>query len=253
MSVEEAPASAPPGSDATTPATPATPATPIVPAVPAAAETAAPRLTRKGRETRDRIAATAAGLMFERGVAATSVEDVQAAAGVSASQIYHYFKDKRALVLAVIGYQTEQVLGAFGTAEPRYAALDSMVALRAWRDFVVTLQRATGGVGGCPIGALGIQLAETDPEARQQVAAGFERWEQSIVGGLRAMHARGELRPDADPDRLGLALLTTLQGGLLLTQIQRDTRALETGLDAVLELVAGSIAARPATEPTEPQ
>ncbi|MDT7668182.1 MAG: hypothetical protein QOC74_965, partial [Pseudonocardiales bacterium] len=37
---------------------------------------------------------------------------------------------------------------------------------------------------------------------------------------------------------LGLAILTTLQGGLLLTQIRRDTVALETGLDAMLDHVA---------------
>ena len=58
----------------------------------------APRLTAKGLATRERIVAAAAQLMFERGVAGTSTDDVQAAAGISASQLYHYFDDKRALV-----------------------------------------------------------------------------------------------------------------------------------------------------------
>ena len=43
--------------------------------------TAAPRLTRKGEQTRERIVAAAARLIFERGVAGTSVEDVKAAGG----------------------------------------------------------------------------------------------------------------------------------------------------------------------------
>ena len=52
------------------------------------------------------------------------------------------------------------------------------------------------------------------------------------------MHARGELPPDTDPDTLALALLAALQGGLLLTQVKRDTKPLEAALDAMLELVA---------------
>ena len=52
------------------------------------------------------------------------------------------------------------------------------------------------------------------------------------------MNARGRLTPDADPDTLALALLAALEGGLLLTQIERDTKPLEAALDAMLELVA---------------
>ncbi len=54
--------------------------------------------------------AAAAGVMFERGVTRTSLEDVRHAAGVSNSQLYHYFVDKAALVRGVVGYQSEQEL-----------------------------------------------------------------------------------------------------------------------------------------------
>jgi TetR/AcrR family transcriptional regulator, transcriptional repressor for nem operon len=47
------------------------------------------RLTPKGRATRDRIVAVAAQLMSEHGVGSTSLADVQEAAGVDASQVYH--------------------------------------------------------------------------------------------------------------------------------------------------------------------
>ena len=51
------------------------------------------------------------------------------------------------------------------------------------------------------------------------------------------MHARGQLGR-LDPDELALATLAALQGGLLLTQIQRSTRPLQTALDAMLALIA---------------
>jgi AcrR family transcriptional regulator len=191
------------------------------------------RLTRKGQETRRRIIGAAADLMFEQGAAHTTIEDVRAAADVSSSQLYHYFDDKPGLVQAVIEHQADTIVAGQKTFD-----LSTLDGLHAWRDWVIEHQRELNCSGGCPIGSLGSELAETDPEARAQVAQGFKRWETTIQSGLREMHARGRLTPDTDPDALALALLAALQGGLLLTQIDRDTKPLEAALDAMLELIA---------------
>src|ERR1700742_1265054 len=192
------------------------------------------RLTRRGRETRRRIVAAAAELMFANGVAETTLEDIRSVAGVSGSQVYHYFEDKQALVRAVIDYQTDAVLGAQGAHLDR---LDSMAGLRAWRDFRVEHRRRLGCRGGCPIGALGAEVAETDAVARLAAARGLARWEGRIRDAFRVMHARGDLPADTDPEDLALAMLAALQGGLLLTQLQRDTRPLEVTLNAMLDRV----------------
>lgn len=196
------------------------------------------RLTRKGRATRARIVDAAAQLMYERGVTEATLEDVRAAAGVSGSQIYHYFADKQALLLAVIERQTEAVLEL---QAPLFDRLDSLDGLRAWRDALVEYQRRMQCRGGCPIGSIGSEVAEHNPEARLAVASGFLRWEGAIRQGLAAMHARGEL--DGDPDDLALAVLAALQGGLILTQIQREVRPLAVALDAALDHVASLVRA----------
>jgi TetR/AcrR family transcriptional repressor of nem operon len=188
-------------------------------------------LTRRGRETRQRIVA-AAELMFDNGVAETTLEGIRAAAGVSGSQVYHYFADKQALVRAVIDYQTDVVLDAQGAHLDR---LDTLPGLRAWRDFLVDHQRRLGCRGGCPIGALGAEVAENDTAARLAAARGLRRWEGRIRDGFQAMHARGDLPAGTDPEDLALATLAALQGGLLLTQLQRETKPLEVALDAILD------------------
>ncbi|MBR7838742.1 TetR/AcrR family transcriptional regulator [Actinospica durhamensis] len=198
------------------------------------------RLTRKGQATRSRIVAAAAQLMYERGVTEATLEDVRAAAGVSGSQIYHYFADKQALLLAVIEHQTEAVLEL---QAPLFDRLDSVRGLRAWRDAMVEFQRRLQCRGGCPIGSIGSEVAETNPEARLAVASGFLRWEGAIRAGLGAMHERGEL--EGDPDDLALAVLAALQGGLMLTQIQRAVRPLEVALDAALDHVASLVRVDP--------
>jgi len=208
-----------------------------VPTTASRARPAAPRrLTAKGEATRARIVEAASGLVFAHGVTRTGIEDIQREAGVSASQLYHYFADKRALMRAVIAHQTAQVLAA---QQPELDALDSFEALGRWRDRLVTLQRARHCVGGCPIGSIAAEVADDDPDARADLVDGFEQWEAPLRDGLAGMRAAGLLREDADPDRLALALLAALQGGLLLTQTRRTTVPLETALDATIELIRG--------------
>lgn len=189
------------------------------------------RLTAKGLATRARIVEAASELMLEGGVARTTIEDIQEAAGVSASQLYHYFADKNALVLAVIDHQSELVLGIHHQGLDR---LDSFAALQAWRDLVIDVVRGTHCTGGCPLGSLASDLAETDPIARARLARAFEVWEAMLRDGLAAMRERGELRADTPTDDLALAMLAGLQGGLLLSQVRRDTRPIEVAVDTAI-------------------
>jgi AcrR family transcriptional regulator len=189
-------------------------------------------VTAKGRATQDRIVAAAATLMRTRGVAATSTEDVRAAANVSSSQIYHYFADKRSLTRAVIEHQTDAIVGR---QETLLARLDTVDALRAWAEFIVTLQRKGGYRGGCPLGTLASELAENDTDAREDLAASYRRWQRAIRAGLAAMADRGEFVAGTDVDRLATALLTALQGGLLLCKTLRDGEPLETGLSTMID------------------
>ena len=155
-------------------------------------------ITRKGQATRERIVAAAATLMYERGAAGASTEDVQAAAGVSASQLYHYFADKRSLTRAVIDYQIDAILGF---QEPLLAELDSLKALRGWAAAIVDIQRGNEFRGGCPLGSLANELAETDNAAREDVVAGYRRWHDAIRDGLVVLRDRGGLVDSADVDK----------------------------------------------------
>ena len=190
-----------------------------------------PRLTPKGERTRARIIDAAARLIYERGVAGTTLEHIRASAEVSGSQLQHYFADKDELIQAVIGYQADAIVG-----NQRQADLGGAGGLEAWRDMVIITAKDADGRGGCPLGSLGGQLAESDPQARALIATGFEQWSAAIRDGLRALHAAGHLRAGLDPDDLAVTLLAAVQGGLLLAQVQGDTRPLETAVDTVLAL-----------------
>lgn len=192
-------------------------------------------LTPKGRATRDRIVTAAAELVYARGVTGTSLQDVQQATRVSGSQMYHYFPDKLSLIRAVIEYQGDAL---FARQDPWLGRIDSLDGIRAWRDYMVGRAKFLECRGGCPVGSLVAQVSDMDPRAREDLAEVFRRWLAPIRAGLTAMRDRGELGAEADPDKLGCALLAAFEGGRIMAQAMLETAPLEVAMDTVIDRIA---------------
>ncbi|GAB2800476.1 TetR/AcrR family transcriptional regulator [Actinoallomurus bryophytorum] len=184
------------------------------------------RLTPRGLATRERILEAAADLIYAHGVHATNNELVRKAAGVSGSQLSHYFPDKESLVRAVISWRADSMMGLRDS--PPRGPLDSFEALRAWADSYV--QNAKVLEGGCSFGSLASEIMKTDLDVHDEIAAGFDRWREVFRSGLQAMRDRHDLRRGADPDRLASVLMAAFQGGMLLTQAARDVTPLREAL-----------------------
>jgi len=187
--------------------------------------------TRKGRDTRQRIIEAAAQLVYEGTVAGVSLDEVCRATSTSKSQLYHYFSDKDDLVHAVIDHERERVLGFH---RPALESLSTWDDIQHWRDMVVEAQAARACRGGCPLGSLASELADLDEPSRTRLAHAFMAWEQLLSDGLAKMVEAGSLRADADAKDLALGVIASLQGGLLLAEIDRSTRPLEVALDAAI-------------------
>ncbi|MEU1841381.1 TetR/AcrR family transcriptional regulator [Micromonospora chersina] len=189
------------------------------------------KLTARGARTRERIVDATAALVFAQGAAGTSLDEVMAGAAVSKSQLYHYFADKDDLLRAVIERQTGRIL-----ADQRDAleGIDSMPGLRRWRDHVVATVEAGGPAGGCPLGSLANELADSNEATRAVLGICFGRWEAQLAAGLTRMRTAGRLTSDADPEALAEVLVAALQGGLLLAKTRRSARPLARALDVAI-------------------
>jgi TetR/AcrR family transcriptional regulator, transcriptional repressor for nem operon len=196
---------------------------------------ATPRFTRKGRATRARIVDAAAKLMFQRGVAGTSIDEVRNTAAVSGSQISHYFHDKRDLTREVISARSDDVREFH--SQPRFGALDSFEALQAWADANIADINTVYRKGGCIYGSLAGELVEADAEIHSDLAAGYAQWIELFRAGLAEMRRRGELRPDADPRHLAVSLVAAHQGGALVTYLTDNPEPLRSAVNAAVEYV----------------
>ena len=159
----------------------------------------------------------AAELFAERGVAATSLDEVLAAAGAGKGQLYHYFRGRDELVAAAVGLRCAQVLAGLEQALAGFAAGFEQM-----------------GLPGCPIGSLATEVAGRNEGARLQAAAAFDAWERLFADALERMRERGELRPEASPAVLATALLASIEGGMVLSQTRKDPASLHLAVEAGL-------------------
>ncbi len=190
--------------------------------------------TAKGRRTRERIVLAAAELISEKGAADVSLDDVGERAPASRSQLYHYFEDRKDLIRAAVVATADAVLDSQAEL---FAHLDTWQGIEAWMNALVELQIQLQASGGCPLGTLAGQLAERDPGAREAISVGLGLWQQHIEAGLASLQEKGGLRPDAEPAQLAKATLALIQGGLLLTQVNRDPNELREALDTALRIL----------------
>lgn len=197
-------------------------------------------MTSRGAATKARIVEAANQLMFERGVALTTLADVRTASATSKSQLYQHFADKNALVREVIEFRAEALLAQ---QRRRLEKVDSLRGLELWRDEMVERNALRDGAYGCPLGSIANEIADHDEDTRRIIANHFDEWLQIIVDTIDRLKARGVLRGDADPRALAGGLLAALQGGYLLAKTSRDVSLRRVAVDmAIAQIRAFSTA-----------
>jgi AcrR family transcriptional regulator len=180
----------------------------------------------------------AAELFAKRGIAATSVDEVLAAAGAGKGQFYHYFRSRDELAAAAVGYRCAQVLARLTQALGHVSSLAGLE--QALAAFVAGFEQM--GMPGCPIGTLATEVASHNEDARLQAAAGFDAWERLLADALERMRQRGELRAEAEPAVLATGLLASIEGGMVLSQTRKGIASLRIAVEAGIAHVRAYLA-----------
>ena len=181
-------------------------------------------------DTRERLVAGTAELLWERGYVGTSPAAILKRTGVGQGSLYHHFTGKQDLAIAAIEANamtlkvaTQAALAPPGTAYER---------LERW------LLREREVLRGCRIG----RLAQ-DPEvyADEALRAPVEEvlgWVRDALAEVIAEgQAAGELNRAVPAQDLASALIATLQGGYVIARAAHDAERFHSAVRGVLALL----------------
>jgi len=178
----------------------------------------------RGVGTRLRIIQTAADLFHKQGVRATSPDEIIEASGTGKGQFYHYFKSKEGLIHEVLQTHLEAIKN--GSAPLQYE-ISSWKDLERWFLAQIDLQKSFGMTRGCPFGTIGNEVTVNDELIRQDLSLIFEVMKNKLAAFFIRERSKERLARTAEPERMADFCIATIQGGMLLGKINRDSRPVE--------------------------
>ena len=160
--------------------------------------------------TRERIVGAAADAFRARGVADVRIEEIMAAAGLTHGGFYAHFASKEELLDAALAHASEETIARL--SEP-LATAGADERLRAVIDAYLSGEHVGHPEHGCPVAALGPEVARGEGAAKRDLARGLKRrlaWMRELLPARR----RGR---DDDSELLGV--FACMIGGVILARL----------------------------------
>ncbi len=182
-------------------------------------------IPRKGADTRERLLALAEAAVLEKGFAATSIEELIAAAGITKSGFFYHFKDKnelaKSLMLRYIAHNDTVLADIFRRADelnedPLHGFL---VALKLLAETVADLP---GAHPGCLVASYCYQDRMFDREVRELTREGVTAWRRLFLERIERIAARYKPRVPADLEDLADMSNTLVDGGIIMSKVMQD-------------------------------
>lgn len=169
---------------------------------------------------RERMVASAALLIRERGAHPTAIADVLQHSGAPRGSAYHYFPGGRTQLLCeAIDYAGNQIAARIDKAESAAALLDGMIA--GFRKQLLNSDFRAG----CPVVAVAVEAGDPDQgdsPVQARAAAAFHRWTAQIVARL---HDDGVAADRAE--ELAMLIISSIEGAVVIARATRDVKPLD--------------------------
>jgi TetR/AcrR family transcriptional repressor of nem operon len=178
----------------------------------------------KGNETRERIVAKAAELFNQRGLAGTSMADLMEATGLEKGGIYRHFQSKEAVAAEAFDYAWEEAF------QERVRDLDSIPgSIERLKHLIANfVERRSSIPGGCPLLNTAVDSDDGNPVLRERARQALGKWQDLLTSIVSDGIRHREIKTGVDPKRLAMLVISTLEGALMISRLERDRGALVT-------------------------
>lgn len=188
---------------------------------------------RKGSDTRERLMDAAEASILDKGFAATSIDEVIAAVGITKSGFFYHFRDKSLLAKALLQryLDREEVLFDELFARARELHDDPLHAfLIGLKLLAETMTDLPEGHPGCLVASYCYQENMFDRDVRELNREGVLRWRTRFRGYLEEIAERYPPRIEVDLDDLADMFSSLADGGIILSKVLRNKELLPNQL-----------------------
>lgn len=173
---------------------------------------------------RETLIQSGLAVFHEHGFHATGVQSIVDHAGVPKGSFYNHFKSKDELGIEILKHYWEE----YSQARKALKVHDTPALERIDRH----LSAFGDSPFGCLIGNFSIEMANVD-SFRSTLETLYSSWVSDLAECIEDGQRRGEIRDDDTAENLAEFLVTSLEGTIMKTRIDRSSDALERLRDSM--------------------
>jgi len=188
----------------------------------------------KGEKTRQKIVVKAARLFNQHGFEGGSMSALMEATGLEKGGIYRHFSSKEELAAEAFDHAWHS---AFATRMQDLESVPNTVD-RLKRFVENFVERRPAVPGGCPLLNTAIDSDDGNPVLRERALNALHSWRSRLASIVISRIQKKEIRRDIDPKRLATVIISSLEGALMMSRLEKDRDpllAVESYLEGYLE------------------
>ena len=189
-------------------------------------------------ESRTRILDAALDVFRAKGYAATRVEDICAAAGLTKGSFFHHFKTKEDLAVAAAD-RWSVVTGEIFRGADYHKPADPVDRLLGYVDFRRQLLRGSLAEYTCLLGTLVQEVYDTNPPIRIACEASLSSHVATLIEDIEAARAAHAPHATWTAESLALHMQAVIQGAFVIAKARYDADAAAASLDHLQRYVGG--------------
>ena len=199
-----------------------------------------PRRTKHHPErgdARTRLLEAARDVIRAQGFAATSVDDLCKAAGVTKGAFFHHFENKEALGVAAAAHWAETTSAFFETA-PYHRHRDPLERLLGYVDFRKSIIEGDLAEFTCLVGTMTQEAYGSHPAIRDACAASILGHAATLEPDIVAAMKSRRIEADWTPASLARHTQAVLQGAFILAKATGDRAVALESIDHLKRYLA---------------
>lgn len=180
---------------------------------------------RPNTEARACILKTALRLFYEGGFKGVSMDQVAQAVGIKKANLFHYYRSKDALGLAVFDLAGErhrcQIADRF-----QKDSKEPVQTIRTMFEETAEFMEGRGCCSGCFIGNIAQELSDHNEKIRRKIADHFKFWTDQVASFLARAKTNGYFGKKLQPNVAAQSLLSLYEGAILTSKAEKKMEPL---------------------------